>query len=99
MELRRLFTVIEETFEEGGRKLDQPLKRVAAAAVIRNPLAGEYQEDLSELMEIGEQLGQLLGERAVAALEGDAPHSYGKAAIVGMVFGGGAVVQRRCGSE
>lgn len=84
MELRRLFTVVEETFEEGGRKLDQPLKRVAAAAIIRNPLAGKYQEDLGELMEIGEQLGQLLGERAVAALEGDAPHSYGKAAIVGM---------------
>ena len=84
MEIKRLFTVIDEIQQEGGRALAQPLKRVAAAAVIHNPLAGAYHEDLSELMDIGEQLGQILGERAVAALGDDRPHSYGKAAIVGM---------------
>ena len=84
MELRRIYTLIDEIFEEGGRALERPLKRVAAAAVIRNPLAGAYHDDLSELMDIGAQLGKLLGERAVAALNGDPPHSYGKAAIVGM---------------
>jgi hypothetical protein len=54
-------------------------------AVIENPFAGRYQEDLEELMAVGEELGGLLGARAVAAL-GIAPseaESYGKAAIVG----------------
>jgi Amino acid synthesis len=84
MEIRRLFTVVEEVYEEGGRELARPLKRVAAAAVIANPFAGKYVEDLAPLTELGEKLGKLLGERAVAALGGDAPESYGKAAIVGM---------------
>ena len=57
----------------------------AAIAVIENPFAGRYVEDLSLLMEIGVELGGLLGARAVAAL-GIAPsevESYGKAALVG----------------
>ncbi len=83
MDIRRFYIVVEETLEEGGRGLDRPLKRVAAAAVIRNPFAGAYAEDLTPLMELGEQLGKQLGERAVAALGGDAPESFGKAAIVG----------------
>src|SRR5581483_10769868 len=69
---------------EGGRALDKPLKRAAAAAVIANPYAGKFVEDLSALYEQGEQLDKLLGERAVAALGRNAPESYGKAAIVGM---------------
>src|SRR5581483_4601369 len=84
MNIRRLYLVVEETQEEGGRALDKPLKRVAAAAVIRNPFAGQYVEDLTPLIDAGEQLGKLLGERAVAALGGDAPESFGKAAIVGV---------------
>lgn len=85
MELRRVYTVIETIYEEGWRTLDKPLKKVAAAAVIRNPYASSYVEDLSLLFEIGEELGDLLGKRAVVMLEGDAPHSYGKAAIVGVL--------------
>jgi amino acid synthesis protein len=84
VEIRRLYTFIEETFEEGGRELARPLKRAAAAAVIQNPFAGSYVEDLTPLVELGDRLGKLLGERAVAALGGDAPESFGKAAIVGM---------------
>jgi len=84
MKIKRIYTIVEETFEEGGRKLDKPLKRSAAAAVIQNPAAGNYQDDLSELIDIGEKLGELLSQKAVAALDGDMPESYGKAAIVGM---------------
>lgn len=84
MKIRRFYTFIEEIFEEGGRPLDTPLKRVAAAAVIQNPAAGGYQEDLSELINMGEELGEILSQKAVAALGGDPPESYGKAAIVGM---------------
>jgi hypothetical protein len=83
--IRRIVTVVEETLKEIGRTIDPPTRRAAALAVIENPFAGCYQEDLEELMAVGEELGGLLGARAVAAL-GIAPseaESYGKAAIVG----------------
>ncbi|SMB93377.1 Amino acid synthesis [Thermanaeromonas toyohensis ToBE] len=85
MEIRKLVTIVEETHMEGEKKLDKPVRKAAAIAVIKNPFAGKYQEDLSELMDYGEQLGKLLGERAVAALgiPKEAVESYGKAAIVG----------------
>jgi len=53
--------------------------------VIENPCAGKYVEDLSELMIIGEELGELLAERAVGALgiPAEKAESYGKAAAVG----------------
>ena len=53
--------------------------------MIENPFAGHYVDDLTPLIEIGAELGDLLGRRAVAAL-GIAPEqaqSYGKAAMVG----------------
>jgi len=76
---------VDETHWEMGRQVRPPTRKAVAIAVIENPFAGRYQEDLSELMDIGEELGGLLGERCVRAL-GIEPHqaeSYGKAAIVG----------------
>ena len=84
-EIRKIVIVIDETRSEMGRPVEPPTHKVVAAAVIKNPFAGKYAEDLEPLMAIGEELGGLLGERAVAAL-GVAPgrvESYGKAAIVG----------------
>ena len=54
-------------------------------AVIENPFAGRYEEDLSSLIAMGEELGGLLAEKAVAALgiSGPEAQSYGKAALVG----------------
>ncbi len=83
MEIRKIVTVIEDTFSEGGKKVPKPIRKVAAVAVIGNPFAGTFQEDLSVLIKTGEELGKLLGEKAVAALDGRKPESYGKAAIVG----------------
>lgn len=83
--IRKLATFVEETRSEMGRTIQPPTRRAAAVAVIENPCAGKYVEDLSELMDIGEELGELLTQRAVAAL-GIAPttaESYGKAAAVG----------------
>jgi hypothetical protein len=60
-------------------------RKAVAVAVIANPFAGQYQADLTLLMDIGAELGALLGDRCVAAL-GIAPaqaQSYGKAAMVG----------------
>jgi hypothetical protein len=83
--IRRIVTIMEETLIEGGRKLDAPTKRAASIAVIANPFANRYVEDLTELMAVGKHLGQILPERAVAALgiAGDKVESFGKAALVG----------------
>lgn len=83
--IRKIVTVVEETLTEMGQSVSPPTRRAAALAVIENPFAGRYVEDLSELMDVGEELGQLLTERAVAALgiEGAQAQSYGKAAAVG----------------
>jgi hypothetical protein len=82
MKIRKLYTVREEILEDGGKKVERPLSKVAAVAVIENPFAGRFVDDLQELIKTGEELGDLLGRRAVAAL-GAPVHSYGKAAIVG----------------
>lgn len=82
MRIRKLLTVIEEIVEDGGRAVTRPVRKVAAVAVIENPFAGRFVEDLAPLVKTGEELGDLLGRRAVAAL-GAPVHSYGKAAVVG----------------
>ena len=85
MRIRKLITVVEETRREMGETVDPPTRKAAAIAVIENPFAARYVKDLEPLMAIGEELGGLLGTRAVAAL-GIAPgrvESYGKAAVVG----------------
>jgi hypothetical protein len=83
--IRKIVTFVEETHTEMGQPVNPPTRRAAAAAVIENPFAGKFVQDLSELMEIGEELGALLTERAVAALgiRGPSAESYGKAAAVG----------------
>ncbi|MCR6498209.1 amino acid synthesis family protein [Shinella sp. CPCC 101442] len=83
--VRRIVTVVEETFIEGGKVLDKPVRRAASVAVIKNPFSGRYVEDLTPLMAIGRALGRILPERAVAALgvPAGAVESFGKAALVG----------------
>ncbi len=84
-EIRRIITIVEETHEEGGRQVDPPTRRAASVAIIRNPFAGRYADDLSALSDIGAELGDILPKRAVAALgiPGDHVESFGKAAAVG----------------
>ena len=83
--IRKIVTVVEETHIEMGKAIAPPTRRAAAIAVIENPFAGRYVEDLAPLIAIGEELGDLLSKRAVAALgiDGAKAHSYGKAAAVG----------------
>jgi hypothetical protein len=84
-DIRKLIVQVDETRLEMGRQIQPPTRRAVAIAVIANPFAGRYAENLDELSDIGAELGKLLGERCVAAL-GIAPseaESYGKAAIVG----------------
>jgi hypothetical protein len=83
--IRKTAVIVEETRKDIGREVDPPTRKAAAIAVIENPFAGQYVEDLSALMEIGAELGGTLGEMCVAALgiRPDQAESYGKAAIVG----------------
>jgi hypothetical protein len=84
MEIRKLITIVEDIFADGEKKTERPIRKVAAIAVIKNPCAGVFRENLEELVDNGDELGKLLGERAVAALGKERPaESYGKAAIVG----------------
>ena len=83
--IRKIVTLVEETLTEQDQPVDPPARRAAAVAVIENPYAGVFRQDLSLLIDIGEELGQLLAERAVAALgiPGEKVESYGTAAAVG----------------
>ena len=83
--IRKIVTIVEDTLEEGSQEILPPARRAAAIAVVENPFAGIYQEDLEALMAIGEELGSLLGDKCVAALgvTPKAVQSYGKAALVG----------------
>ncbi|MGB0900872.1 amino acid synthesis family protein [Halocynthiibacter sp.] len=84
-EIRKIAVSVEETHQEAGREISPATRKAVAVAVIRNPFAGGFTEDLTPLMEIGAELGGLLGEKCVEAL-GIKPaqaESYGKAAMVG----------------
>lgn len=84
-QIRKLIVQVDETRLEMGRPVDPPTRRALAMAVIDNPCAGHYVENLDVLVAIGEELGGLLGQRCVQALgiEPGQAQSYGKAAIVG----------------
>ena len=83
--IRKIVTTVESTYLEMGRKIDPPTRRAASIAVIENPCAGKYIDDLEALMLIGEELGDLLGRKCVEALgiEPAQAQSYGKSAMVG----------------
>lgn len=85
LKIRKLVTLVEETRREMEKTVEPPTRKAAAIAVIENPFSGRYAEDLALLTDIGEALGKILGEKAVAALgvKPGAIESYGKAAIVG----------------
>lgn len=80
--IRKLVVSLEETAREADRTLPAPVRRVVAAAVIANPYAGRWADDLSALVETGAELGALLTARATAILAAPV-EGFGKAAIVG----------------
>ena len=84
-DIRKTMVLVEDTRKEMGQAIDPPTRRAVAIAVIANPFAGRYVEDLEPLMEIGAELGGYLGGKAVGVLGIDpsAAESYGKAAVVG----------------
>jgi hypothetical protein len=99
MEIRKTM-ILKETIEaDGVGKACTPITRVVAAAVIRNPFADAFVDDLSPLFDAGGQLGEQLMGDAVEMLSGP-PVSYGKAAIVGVAGDlehGGAMIHPKLG--
>lgn len=82
-----MVTVTDEVFLELGRPVATPVRRVAAAAVIRNPWAGRgFVADLgSAVADVAPGLGRLLADRLIEELGGeDRIESFGKAAVVGL---------------
>lgn len=89
MNIRKIVVLVEETHGEAGVKLERPVRKAAALAILKNPFAGKFVEDLSLLYGFGEKLGDLLTRKALEALNisveeaKDRVDSYGKGAIVG----------------
>ncbi len=83
--IRKMVVTVEETMHEGGPAPAKPNKRGAVLAVIGNPFAGKYVEDIQHFMKDLEPLGREMAKRLIAALGGSASsiEAYGKGAIVG----------------
>lgn len=83
--VRKYLTVVEEIHKDGLKETEKKNRKAAAAAVIQNPFAGEYVEDLSLFYEWSEELARILTRKAIAAAGMDKTEveSYGKAAVVG----------------
>jgi Amino acid synthesis len=99
MGIRRILTIKDVVHSDPYGRACEPVTRIATAVVVRNPYAGKYAEDLSELFTLGGTLGEQLMADMVEALAGD-PISYGKAAIVGAAGDmehGGAMIHPKLG--
>jgi hypothetical protein len=83
MPIKRLLTFLDEVRSADGRDVGPPLRKVAAVAIIDNPFAGRFVEDLSPLTRASEAIGQEICAIAVRLLAPDQAVSYGKAAVVG----------------
>jgi hypothetical protein len=85
IDIRRLFTQVEDIFHEGGPRAEAPLRRGAIAAVLTNPYAGRYEPDILPMMAALNPVGLDLARRLLAALEVPAGRiqGYGKGAIIG----------------
>jgi hypothetical protein len=84
IKIRRSFVIVEERREAAGRVANQPLRRVAAVAVVENPFAGRYVDDLGPMIEGSAQLGRDIVQLALSAFSQIPVQSYGKGGIVGL---------------
>lgn len=81
--IKRVLTFLDETRVADGRDVVPPLRKAAAVAIIDNPFAGHFVQDLSPLTRASEALGREICAIAVRLLAPDRAVSYGKAAVVG----------------
>lgn len=84
LNIRRTYLLIEDKSEAAGRRVDTPVRKVAAVVVLENPFVGRYVADLSPLIEASVGLGAMMGDMAVTALGSYQVQGYGKGALVGL---------------
>jgi hypothetical protein len=84
LQVRKVVTFIEDIFSEAGQSAEPPLRKVAVVAVVKNPFAQRYVEDLAPLTKASLELGQRIAAIAITAMGGLPVQSYGKAGLVGM---------------
>ena len=85
MDIRQIVTIDQEVRRESGRAVGNATRRVAAAAVLKNPFAGlPATDDFAELVKISAECGVILTERVLSILAPLHPVGYGKAALVGI---------------
>lgn len=82
--VRRSYVILDARYEEAGRPTSQPLRRVAAVAVVENPYAGRYVEDLTPMIKASVALGHEIAENALSAFGPHKVQSYGKGGVVGL---------------
>jgi hypothetical protein len=85
IQIRRILTQVEDIYHEGGTPAAEPLRRGAIGAVLHNPYAGRYVEDILPLMDALAPLGLRLAQQLLAAMQvgPERIQGYGKGAIVG----------------
>lgn len=85
VEVRRIVCITDEIFHDGGAKVAKPPRRGVIGALVKNPYAGRYVEDITPMMDALKPVGVELTRRLVAALGGNPKEieAYGKGAIVG----------------
>lgn len=84
IEIRKTVLTIEDIYHDGGTPTQEPLKCAVAFAVVKNPFAGRYEENLIDFMKTLRNVGFDLATRLVNTLGKNKVESYGKAAIVGL---------------
>jgi len=86
IQIRKIAVFIEDLWHDGGKPVEKSLRKGAVAAVVANPHAGRFVEDLSDWVQALDGLGGILAARLLEALglPGDQIESFGKGTIVGV---------------
>jgi hypothetical protein len=103
MEIRKLVTIVEETVRPRWIRLIRPPAKRRPSRLSKIPLPVKYVEDLTPLMDMGEELGGHFGRQGARGpgYRPGAVRSYGKAAIVGLngeLEHGGAILHPKLGA-
>ena len=86
LDIRKIVVQLEEVHKEMEKNVAPMTRKVTVAAVLKNPFAGKYVDDLEPLYDLGKEIGGLLAGRGVQALgvEPNQVEAYGKGAIIGV---------------
>lgn len=84
--IRKSYVFMDKTHREGGRSIEAPREKWVSAIVIANPYAGQFVEDLSQMLAWGAEVGQSLVDLAADVMGAriEEVSGYGKGAIVGL---------------